>query len=60
LHESGEKEGAIQFLNRMLADPLREGNEQGQKMIGEALKRLDEDPEAGAGHDHDGDGVPDH
>ena len=60
LHESGEKEVAIQFLNRMLADPLLKGNEQGQRMIGAALKRLDEDPEAGAGHDHDGDGVPDH
>ncbi|MGE4615072.1 MAG: hypothetical protein AAEJ46_12130, partial [Planctomycetota bacterium] len=60
LDESGEKEVAIQFLNRMLADPLLEGNEQGQKMIGEALKRLDEDPEAGPGHDHDGDGIPDH
>jgi len=58
LHESGEKEVAMQFLNRMLADPLLEGNEQGQKMIGAALKRLDEDPEVG--HDHDGDGVPDH
>jgi hypothetical protein len=44
----------------MLADPLLEGNEQGQRMIGAALKRLDEDPEAGAGHDHDGDGIPDH
>ncbi len=60
LQESGEKEVAMQFLSRMLADPLLEGNEQGQKMIGDALKRLDEDHEGGAGHDHDGDGVPDH
>ncbi len=58
LKESGEKEVAMQFLSRMLADPLLQENEQGQKMIGEALKRLDEDPEVG--HDHDGDGVPDH
>ncbi len=58
LAKQGEKDDAKAFLQRMLKDPLVSGNERGKKMIEDALHGIDHD--AGDGHDHDGDGVPDH
>ena len=57
LVEQDRKPEARKFLQRMLADPLVAGNEQGKKMIEQAIINLDHSE---GNHDHDGDGVPDH
>ncbi|MDE0961101.1 MAG: thioredoxin family protein [Planctomycetota bacterium] len=56
--EQGDKDGAKLFLTRMLQSPEVKDNERGRKMIEDALQAIDHD--ATDGHDHDGDGKPDH
>ena len=61
LAENDRKEDAKGFLQRMLADPLVQENKEGIKMIEKAIHTIDhETGDAEEGHDHDGDGIPDH
>ena len=61
LAENDRKEDAKGFLQRMLADPLVQENKDGIKMIEKAIHTIDhETGDAEEGHDHDGDGIPDH
>jgi len=61
LKDEGRKDEAKGFLERMLRDPLLEGNQPGQKMIKDAITALEKPAEeGGVEHDHDGDGIPDH
>ncbi|MEC9477307.1 MAG: thioredoxin family protein [Planctomycetota bacterium] len=61
LSDNDRKDDAKLFLQRMLTDPLLKGNDRGREMIDKAIHDIDHGlGEEGGGHDHDGDGVPDH
>lgn len=61
LKDQGKHDEAIGLLERMLGDPILESNERGQEMIKNAIAAIEKASHGGGeGHDHDGDGIPDH